>query len=65
VRLCSPQSRQWNLYWANAKDGTLVTPLIGGFKGDCGDFYDQEFYEGKPIYNRFIWSGDHSEFSTF
>jgi hypothetical protein len=56
VRLYNPQSHQWSLYWANAKDGTFLTPLIGGFKDGRGEFYDQEFYEGKSIYNRFIWS---------
>lgn len=56
VRLYNPQSHQWNLYWANAKDGTFLTPLIGGFKDGRGEFYDQEFQEGKSIYNRFIWS---------
>jgi hypothetical protein len=56
VRLYSPQSHQWSLYWANGKDGTFLTPLIGGFKDGRGEFYDQQFYEGKSIYNRFIWS---------
>jgi hypothetical protein len=56
VRLYNPQSHQWSLYWANAKDGTFLTPLIGGFKDGRGEFYDQELYEGKSIYNRFIWS---------
>jgi hypothetical protein len=56
VRLYNPQSHQWSLYWANAKDGTFLTPLIGGFKDGRGEFYDQEFYKGKSIYNRFIWS---------
>jgi hypothetical protein len=55
VRLYNPQSHQWSLYWANAKDGTFLTPLIGGFKDGRGEFYDQEFYEGKSIYSRFIW----------
>src|ERR1700733_231997 len=56
VRLYNPQSHQWSLYWANGKDGTFLTPLIGGFKDGRGECYDQEFYEGKSIYNRFIWS---------
>ena len=30
--------------------------MIGGFKDGRGEFYDQEFFEGKSIYVRFIWS---------
>jgi len=26
LRLYNPESRQWSIYWANSKDGTLVQP---------------------------------------
>ena len=30
--------------------------MIGEFKDGRGEFYDQEFFEGRSIYVRFIWS---------
>jgi hypothetical protein len=56
VRLYNPQSQQWSLYWGNHANGVLDTPMIGGFKDGRGEFYDQEMFEGRSIYVRFIWS---------
>lgn len=56
LRLYNPQSHQWNISWANSNDGSLTTPMIGGFKNGRGEFYDQEIYQGKSIYARFIFS---------
>ena len=56
VRLYNPKSQQWSLYWANSANGVLDTPMIGGFKDGRGEFYDQEFFESKSIYVRYIWS---------
>lgn len=56
LRLYNPQSQQWSIYWANRANGVLDTPMIGGFKDGRGEFYDQEMFEGRSIYVRFIWS---------
>ena len=56
LRLYNPKSQQWSLYWANRAYGVLDTPMIGGFKDGRGEFYDQEMFEGRSIYVRFIWS---------
>jgi hypothetical protein len=56
LRLFNPKTQQWNLYWSNIANGTLDTPMIGGFKDGRGEFYDQEFYEGRSIYVRYVWS---------
>ena len=56
LRLYNPQSHQWSLYWANGKDGALQLPTIGEFKNGRGEFYDQEPYNGKAIFVRYIWS---------
>ena len=56
LRLYNPQSRQWNIYWANSKDGSLGTPMVGQFKNGRGEFFDQEIFQGKAIYVRFIFS---------
>jgi hypothetical protein len=57
LRLFDPKSRQWSLYWSNSSTGHLEKPMIGEFKDGLGEFYDQEMYEGKSIYVRFLWSG--------
>jgi hypothetical protein len=57
LRLYNPQSHQWSIYWANSKDGTLGLPaMTGQFKNGHGEFYDQELFEGRMIYVRFVWS---------
>ncbi len=56
LRLYNPQSHQWSLFWANAKDGTMAVPQIGQFKDGRGEFYAQDTLNGKSILVRFIWS---------
>lgn len=56
VRLFDPASGQWSIYWADSVNGTLTTPMIGGFTRERGEFYAQEPFKGKHIYSRFIWS---------
>jgi len=56
LRTFNPQTKQWYLWWANAKDGQVVAPQVGQFKNGVGEFYGQDTLNGKPIYIRFIWS---------
>lgn len=57
LRLYSPESHKWSIYWANRKDGDLaVPPMVGEFKDGRGEFYDHETFQGKPIMVRFIFS---------
>jgi hypothetical protein len=60
LRVYNPTTHQWSLYWANSKDpdlGTPITPMVGHFNADgVGEFYDQELWNGRAIYVRFIWS---------
>ncbi len=55
LRLYNPQSHEWRIYWANGKDGTLGQPMIGQFKNGRGEFFDQEEFQGKTIYVRYVW----------
>jgi hypothetical protein len=58
LRMYSPQSRQWSLYWGNIKDGTLgqpVVPTVGSFKDGRGEFFDQEPINGRTIFVRYMW----------
>jgi hypothetical protein len=56
LRLYDPQARQWSIRWANAKDGALGEPMIGGFANGRGEFYNQETYEGRAVFVRFVFS---------
>jgi len=57
LRLYDPQSRQWNLNWANASNGRLDVPTIGSFQDGVGEFFDQEAYRGRTILVRYRWTG--------
>ena len=56
LRLYNPQTHQWSLYWANSKDGKVTPPNVGEFKDGQGEFYTQDTLDGRPRYNRYIWS---------
>jgi hypothetical protein len=56
VRLYSTESRQWSLNWVNQKHPHFDVPTIGEFKDGRGEFYDQEMFEGRSIFVRYVWS---------
>jgi hypothetical protein len=57
VRLYNPASGQWSIYWANAKKGKLdLPPTVGRWENGRGEFYDQEEFEGRMIFVRYVWS---------
>jgi hypothetical protein len=56
LRTYNPQSRQWHIGWVNSADGTMGPPMIGGFKNGRGEFYNQEPFNGRAIFVRFIFS---------
>jgi hypothetical protein len=56
LRLYSPTSRQWALYYTSPRAARLEYPTIGEFKDGRGEFYDQEPYEGRSILVRYVWS---------
>lgn len=56
LRIYSPESRQWSMYWASGTDGVLQPPVIGGFVNGQGEFYSQELFQGRTIFCRFICS---------
>jgi hypothetical protein len=56
LRLYNPESHQWRLYWANSKGGILEVPTIGQFSTAQGEFFDQEDFQNKSIFVRFIFS---------
>ena len=56
LRLYNPTSHQWSLNFANSNGGTLSQPTIGEFKNGRGEFYDQENFNGRAIFVRFVIS---------
>jgi hypothetical protein len=58
LRLYNPEAHQWNLNWANIKNGTMGVPTVGSFdaKNGRGEFFDQETYNGRAILVRYVWS---------
>ncbi len=57
VRLYNPVTREWSIYWvADNSPGRLDVPMVGKFDGPKGEFFSQELFEGRHIFNRFIWT---------
>jgi hypothetical protein len=57
IRLYDPTARQWYIYWANALRGRMdMPPTVGRFQDGRGEFYDQELFDGKMIFVRYVWS---------
>jgi len=57
IRLYNEKTRQWNIYWSNARLAEVLTPpMVGGFHGGRGEFYAEDTFDGKPIVARFIFT---------
>ena len=52
LRLYRPQARQWGLYWATSSSGVMLSPSVGRFQGDRGEFYDQDVVDGRSCFVR-------------
>ncbi len=56
LRLFNPETRQWSLYWANAKKGVIDPPQVGEYKNGAGEFYAMDTWKGKAVLVRFLWT---------
>jgi hypothetical protein len=56
LRLFNPEAGQWQIRWANGRDGLLGLPMVGGFRNGVGEFYNQEEVNGRAVFVRFIFS---------
>jgi hypothetical protein len=54
LRLYNPAAHQWSLNFASVRSGTIGVPTVGEFKNGVGEFYDQEDFDGRSIFVRFI-----------
>lgn len=56
VRTYNAKSHQWSIYWGNQTNGMLSLPAtVGQFKDGRGEFYDQEDWNGRNIFVRYLW----------
>ncbi len=57
VRTYNTKSHQWSIYWANQRLGVFSLPAtVGRFNNGRGEFFDQEDFEGKSIFVRYVWT---------
>jgi len=56
LRLYNPTSHQWSLNFASSSGGVMSQPTIGGFKNGRGEFFNQETFNGRAIFVRFVIS---------
>jgi hypothetical protein len=56
LRLYNSVAGQWSLNFASPGGGTLGPPTVGEFKNGRGEFYDQEIFNGRSIWVRFVIS---------
>lgn len=56
LRLYNPQTRQWHISWANARDGMLGDAMSGAFKDGRGEFFGEELFNDRVILVRFVFS---------
>jgi hypothetical protein len=54
--LYNPQAHQWGQYFVDSAVGVVNQPQIGEFKNGRGELFDQESFNGRTIFVRFIWS---------
>jgi hypothetical protein len=56
VFLYNPVAHQWSQTFANSKNGTLGTPIVGEFKDGRGELFSQETFNDRIILTRGTWS---------
>jgi hypothetical protein len=55
LRLFSPKTRLWSLYWVASNVGVLDPPVVGSFENGVGHFFTKDTFKGKPIIMMFRW----------
>lgn len=55
VRLYSPKTREWLLYWASATNPSFDPPQKGKFANGHGEFLEHDTINGKRVLVRYLW----------
>jgi hypothetical protein len=61
VRLFSPKTRLWSIYWADSNEGKLDPPVVGSFENDVAHFFTKDVFNGKDIIVVFRWDARDKE----
>jgi hypothetical protein len=54
VRSFDLEKHQWSIYWVTGQAGPL-DPVVGGFRGDHGEFYATDEEGHRPVKVRYMW----------
>jgi hypothetical protein len=55
VRLFSPKTNLWSIYWADSNNGKLDPPVVGSFENNIGHFFTKDVFDDKNILVVFRW----------
>ena len=55
LRLYNPETHQWNVSYANPREGKLGGTVTGAFDGGHGTFYGADALDGRPIFVRELY----------
>ncbi|HTF22039.1 MAG TPA: hypothetical protein VK658_28355 [Chryseolinea sp.] len=55
LRLFSPQTKLWNIYWADTNSAALEKPVSGSFENGMGKFFTRDVFNNKEILVQFKW----------
>jgi hypothetical protein len=56
LRLFSPKTNLWSIYWVDNFSAKLEDPVVGAFRDGVGTFISHDQHEGKPMLTRYLWS---------
>jgi hypothetical protein len=56
MRAFNEKTRQWSIWWLDARHPVIEPPVHGGFSNGVGTFIGDDVFEGRPIKVRFQWS---------
>ena len=65
LRMFNPETKEWNLNWANTRENLLGVPTVGAFAHGRGEFIDQESFRGRTILVRNSFSNITAHSSRF
>lgn len=49
LRLFNPNSKQWSIWWFDARLPSVEPPVVGGFEGRKGTFHADDVFKNQPI----------------
>lgn len=56
LRVYNPETHQWSIYLLDLDKGELdIPPVVGQFRGNRGEFYNQQTLRDRVILVRYVW----------